>query len=357
MLKARYTPYTLQFRVPSGTSRGVLRTKTSWFIAVHDDADPAAIGLGECGLLAGLSADDRPDYEDKLHWVCAHIDTPPDELDEALVEFPSIRFGLEMALADLKGEGEMQFFETPFVHGNAPIAINGLIWMGSADEMARRIEQKITAGFQCLKLKIGAIGFEQELGLLKDIRQRFSAKDLVLRVDANGAFSPETAMEKLEALAALDLHSIEQPIAPGQTEAMAQLCRETPLPIALDEELIGVFDPLEQEYLVRKIKPQFLILKPSLLGGWKASEQWIEYANKVDAGWWVTSALESNVGLNAIAQWTAQLNNPLPQGLGTGQLYTNNFPSPLKISQGQLRHFGSEWQLDELWEQSWTRCS
>lgn len=357
MLKARYTSYTLKFKVPSGTSRGVLREKESYFVAIHDMEDPEAIGLGECGVLEGLSADDRPDYEEKLDWACHNISLPKEELDEALMEYPSIRFGLEMALADLNSDGEMMFFDTPFVNENAPIPINGLVWMGSAADMSRRIEQKIKAGFKCIKLKIGAIDFEEELKLLKGIRQDFSAKDLEIRVDANGAFAPEGALKKLESLSKFDLHSIEQPIAPGQTDIMATLCRNTPVPIALDEELIGVFDPLEQLYLIKKIRPQFVIIKPSLLGGWKASEEWISHAESSDAGWWVTSALESNVGLNAIAQWTAKLNPTIPQGLGTGQLYDNNFTSPLRISQGQLYHSGYNWELDELWEQPWEVCN
>lgn len=353
MLVARYTPYTLKFKTPGGTSRGVLREKTSYFIAIHDSEEPAAIGLGECGIFEGLSADDRPNYLEKLEWLCGNINQPAAELDQELIEFPSLRFGLEMALADLANGGEQQFFDTPFARGNAPIAINGLVWMGTADDMARQVEAKINSGFKCIKLKIGALDFDEEFNLLKGIRKKFSAGDIEIRVDANGAFSAENAVKKLERLASLDIHSIEQPIAAGQHEAMAELCAKTPLPIALDEELIGVFDPLEQRHLLQKIKPQHIIIKPSLLGGWKASEEWIQYAESVGAGWWVTSALESNVGLNAIAQWTALLKTNIAQGLGTGQLYSNNFPSPLKISQGQLRHFGSDWDLDALWDQPW----
>lgn len=353
MLVARYTAYQLKFKIPAGTSRGVLREKLSYFIALHDSDAPEAIGLGECGILQGLSADDRPGYLEKLEWLCQNINKNPEELDQALVEFPSIRFGLEMALADLKNGGEQQFFDTPFAHGNAPIAINGLIWMGSPEDMARQVESKVNAGFQCIKLKIGALDFEEEFKLLRRIRKDFHSSDLEIRVDANGAFSPGDAYEKLDKLASLNIHSIEQPIAAGQLDEMAALCAKTPLPIALDEDLIGIFDPLEQKYLLEKIKPQFIVLKPSFLGGWKASKQWIDLATTAGAGWWITSALESSVGLNAIAQWTAHLKTTMAQGLGTGQLYTNNFPSPLTISQGQLRHYGSSWDLDALWEQEW----
>ncbi len=353
MLKARYTSYSLKFRFSAGTSRGVLHEKLSWFIALHDSENPEITGLGECGILPGLSTDDKPDYEEKLLWLCQNMHLPIDELDQALTEYPSIRFGLEMALADLAHGGSRKLFETPFYRGNAPIAINGLIWMNSTDHMAQQIEEKIEAGFRCIKLKIGAIDFDEEINLLSEIRKRFKAHDIEIRVDANGAFSPENAQKKLDMLAAFDLHSIEQPIAAGQHEAMAALCEKTPVPIALDEELIGVFDPQKQQKLLEQIRPQYIILKPSLVGGWKASGEWITKAESIGSGWWITSALESNVGLNAIAQWTATLKSTQPQGLGTGQLYTNNFPSPLTISQGQLRNFGGAWNLESLWNQQW----
>lgn len=353
MLIARYTPYVLKFKFSAGTSRGVLHEKISYFISIQHRDNPEVIGLGECGLLPGLSYDDRPEYEENLRWLCQNINAPADQLDAELVEFPSIRFGLEMALADLANGGKRLFYDTPFYRGNAPLAINGLIWMGSTDDMSRQVEEKINAGFRCIKLKIGALDFEEEIRLLRNLRKQFSADEIEIRVDANGAFAPDEALKKLEKLAAFDLHSIEQPIAAGQPDAMANLCEKTPVPIALDEELIGVFDEQKQKNLLEQINPQYIILKPSLVGGWKASEKWIAHAESVGAGWWITSALESNVGLNAIAQWTATLKNTMPQGLGTGQLFTNNFASPLKISQGQLRNFGSSWNLEPLWEQPW----
>lgn len=353
MLVARYSPYILKFKIPAGTSRGVLREKLSYFIAVHDSDDPGAIGLGECGLLDGLSADDTDDYTDQLDWLCSHINDPKPEIDHALTRFPSIRFGWETAMRDLEEGGVQHFFNNAFGDGDSAIPINGLVWMGSAENMSRQVEKKIEAGFDCIKLKIGAIDFDEEFALLKQIRKDFSAKDITIRVDANGAFSLEEAPKRLRQLAELDLHSIEQPIAAGQVEAMALLCEKTPLPIALDEELIGVFSPMAQMQLLETIKPQFIIIKPSLLGGWKASENWIELANDLKCGWWVTSALESNVGLNAIAQWTAELKTELPQGLGTGQLYANNFPSPLRIANGKLHNDGAPWNLDDLWEQPW----
>lgn len=354
MLTAKYRPYILHFKTPGGTSRGVLHEKTSWFISVEDQNNPGVSGIGECGILKGLSPDDRPDFEKALKRACEGINLPLSELLIQFSEWPSIRFGLEMALADLRNKGKRLHFEGPFTSDQHRITINGLVWMGSPEYMALQIEEKINSGFRCIKMKIGAIDFEKEKALIKGIRERFSAAEIEIRVDANGAFSAEEAPEKLEQLAALELHSIEQPIAAGQWEAMARLCESTPLPIALDEELVGVFDHKMQESLIDFIKPQFLILKPGLLGGWEASENWIRLANKAGAGWWVTSALESNIGLNAIAQWVATLDNDMPQGLGTGQLFTNNFNGPLYISGGKLHHGKEQWQLDELLNGPWS---
>ena len=347
MLKARYCKYTLHFRRPSGTSRGVMHHKDSWFLQVDNTATGHS-GTGECGLLAGLSMDDPATYEAKLKEVCSRIDEG-EALLPALQEYPSIRFGLEMALADLGNGGRHILFPSPFTEGERPIPINGLIWMGTADYMKEQVRQKLEAGYRCIKMKIGAIGFEEELAILKSIRQEFSPEVVELRVDANGAFTPAEASDKLARLAELGLHSIEQPIRAGQWQEMATLCEKSPLPIALDEELIGVYDAGQQEELMATIRPQFLILKPSLLGGFAASQRWVALAEKHGAGWWVTSALESNIGLNAIAQWTATLGNPMPQGLGTGQLYTNNFPSPLEVQDGMLHYReGAEWELQTL---------
>lgn len=353
MLHARYTPYTLQFKTPGGTSRGVMRQKLSWFIAVEDDDIPRITGLGECGILAGLSADDRPGYEAALKRACERINEPHAELLQEFREWPSIRFGVEMALRDLRNGGKRILFESPFSHGEQTISINGLVWMGASGFMEKQIEEKIGDGFHCIKLKIGAIDFEEEIRLIQGIRSRFSAEEIEIRVDANGGFSPDEALEKLTRLATYELHSIEQPIAAGQWESMAALCRETPLPIALDEELIGVFDVDEQRRMLDTIRPQYIILKPSLVGGFQASADWIDAAENVGADWWITSALESNVGLNAIAQWTSTLKSPLPQGLGTGKLFTNNFESPLTIERGTLAHRGNRWELKSLWDQSW----
>jgi len=327
-LTAEYRQHDLIFKKPSGTSRGILTSKTSYFILVHHNDKT---GIGECGLLKGLSCDDVPEYETVLKNVCSEIHRYEYWLNEGLIKYPSIRFGLEMALLDLVNGGNRILFPSAFTEGKSSIRINGLIWMGSKEEMKTQIATKLSEGFKCLKLKIGAIDYNEEIELLQYIRQQFTANDLELRVDANGAFEPEEALNKLQQLSAFDIHSIEQPIKAGQWELMAELCEQAPLPIALDEELIGIHSLEEKKRLLMNINPQYIILKPSLPGGFAASEEWISIAHEMKTGWWVTSALESNIGLSAIAQWTYTLNNAMPQGLGTGQLYINNFESPLYL--------------------------
>lgn len=333
ILKAIFKKYILQFKIPGGTSRGVLHTKETCFLKVSDSQN---IGIGECAVFKGLSADDRPDYEEKLTWLCANMHKNKQVLLDELIEFPSIQFGLEQALLSLKSKDNFELFPSNFTSGKEAIPINGLIWMGEKQFMLNQIKQKLESGFHVIKLKIGAIDFNTELGLLKYIRRDFSAKDIEIRVDANGAFKPEEALEKLKILSDFDLHSIEQPIKAGQWDAMAELCEQTPLPIALDEELIGIFNRLGKEKMLQLIKPQFIILKPSLIGGFFGSSEWINIAKNNNIKWWITSALESNIGLNAIAQYTYTLQNKMPQGLGTGGLFTNNFTSPLKVKNGAL---------------------
>jgi O-succinylbenzoate synthase len=332
-MRATYKKYILDFKRPSGTSRGVMTEKETWFITIEQDGK---YGIGECGILRSLSIDDRPDYEDKLKWVCNNIHLGEDTLWEAMIEFPSIQFGLQTAFASLNSDDPYILFPSEFTNGNATIPINGLVWMGSEGYMKEQIEDKIEQGFSCIKLKIGAIDFEQELNLLQFIRANFTPQQIEIRVDANGAFNYDVALDKLKQLSIYQLHSIEQPIEAGQLKAMSQLCKSTPLPIALDEELIGIFSYQDKEALLAKIQPQFIILKPSLVGGFRGCTEWIALAEKQAIGWWVTSALESNIGLNAIAQWTFTRNNPMPQGLGTGGLYTNNFDCPLEVKNGQL---------------------
>ena len=324
MKTATFNQYILNFKQPSGTSRGVLNTKETYFIEITEDDKK---GIGECALFRGLSFDDDDDYEAALEWACRNINLSLEELKEELVNHPSIIFGIEQALANLKHQGNL-YFPSDFTEGKDSIKINGLIWMGNAAFMQSQIEEKLKDHFTCIKLKIG-VDWQSEKEVIKSIRNKFPKEQIELRVDANGAFSPEQAKLVLEELAELEIHSIEQPIQAGNWKAMAELCKNTPTPIALDEELIGVLNIESKKELLKEIKPQYIILKPSLIGGFSGSDEWIDLAEKNNIDWWITSALESNIGLNAIAQYTYNKKNPMPQGLGTGGLFTNNFPSPL----------------------------
>ena len=343
-MKATYYKYLLDFKRPSGTSRGVLTQKETWFIVLEKDGKK---GIGECGILRGLSVDDRPDYEAKLKWTCEHIHLGKDQLWDALIEFPSIQFGVEMAFQSLLSETPFELFASAFTKGEKSIPINGLVWMGDSLFMKEQIEEKLAQGFNCIKLKIGAIDFDKELELLAFIRANFSPDQIEIRVDANGAFDSKEALDKITQLSEFKLHSIEQPIQKNNTDRMAELCKNTPLPIALDEELIGVFSFEDKEQLLLKVRPQYIILKPSFIGGFKGTQEWILLAEKYQIGWWITSALESNIGLNAIAQWTFLQHSLMPQGLGTGALYTNNFDCPLQVHQGQLWYDRKrDWNFD-----------
>ncbi|MCJ7465401.1 MAG: o-succinylbenzoate synthase [Maribacter sp.] len=332
-MKACYKKYVLDFKLPAGTSRGVLAHKETWLLMLREGG---RYGIGECGLFRGLSADDVVHYEEQLKWVCAHIQLGKEALWEALRPFPSIQFGVEQAFLSLASKNPFLLFPSDFTEKQRPIPINGLIWMGDEVVMCEQIEQKLALGFNCIKMKIGATDFKKEVAILETIRKRYTKEEITVRVDANGAFTPREALQKLTLLSEFDLHSIEQPIKQGNPKEMKRLCAISPVPIALDEELIGIFDANEKEELLHTIRPQFIILKPSLIGGYKGSAEWITLAEKQDIGWWITSALESNIGLNAIAQWTFTLKNQLPQGLGTGSLFTNNFASPLTVEQGNL---------------------
>ncbi|WP_395045736.1 o-succinylbenzoate synthase [Flavobacterium sp.] len=332
-MKATYHKYILDFKKPSGTSRGVLTQKETWFLVLQNDKKS---GIGECGILRGLSCDDRPDYEEKLQWVCDNIHLGEKALWEALIEFPSIQFGVEMAFQSLASETPFLLFPSAFTLGEKSIPINGLIWMGEAQDMKRQIEEKIAQGFKCIKLKIGAIDFDKELELLHYIRQNFTPEQIEIRVDANGAFSEIEALNKINKITGYQLHSIEQPIQKNHTDTMSELCKNSKIDIALDEELIGVFSYQEKEDLLLKIKPQYIIFKPSFIGGFRGTNEWIFLAEKHNVGWWITSALESNIGLNAIAQFAFLKQVLMPQGLGTGGLFTNNFDCPLEVKKGQL---------------------
>jgi len=330
-MKAEYSRYLLQFKRPSGTSRGVLHEKETFILEISENGKK---GIGECAIFRGLSFDDRPDYEEKLQWLCENIHQDYKFLKEELKEFPSIWFGYEQAVLNFK-HGENLYFPSEFTNGKAPIMINGLIWMGDVGYMEEQIQDKLEKGFHCIKLKIG-VDWKSEHEVLQKLRQKFPKETLELRVDANGGFTKEEAKIVLQQLADLHIHSIEQPIKAGNWNDMAELCAQTPTPIALDEELIGIIDADKKQELLETIQPQYIILKPALVGGFEGSNEWISLAEKQNIGWWITSALESNIGLNAIAQYTFTKNNMMPQGLGTGGLFTNNFDTQLELSGEEL---------------------
>ncbi|MEN2281188.1 o-succinylbenzoate synthase [Algoriphagus sp. SE2] len=344
-IRFKHIKRNLIFRFDAGTSRGVLKNKVVYWIQAFEEKKSEIIGWGEAAPLVKLSVDDRSDFEDVLEDYFKKLESISWDMNEEAIlkqvsdlipfELPSIRFGVETALLDLKNGGKKKILENVFFDESKPIPINGLIWMGDEKFMKRQIDEKLKEGFTCIKMKIGAIDFQKELELLQYIRSIYSSEEITLRVDANGAFSPKEALGKLELLQQYSLHSIEQPIAKGQIAEMKSLCSKTNLPIALDEELIGV---LKKGDLLDQIRPQFIILKPSLLGGIKETREWISEAVKREIGWWMTSALESNIGLNAICQLTSQYNPKLPQGLGTGKLYHNNLNSPLTVLNGQIQY-------------------
>lgn len=328
-----------QFKQPAGTSRGVYTTRTSWLVSLFHSDQPHIVGRGECAPLPALSCDDVADYEHILHRFAAQLCQDNTLNLDSISAYPSICFGLETALQDLRNGGKGILYDTAFTRGEEGITINGLVWMGNVEEMRQRIEEKLAQGFGCVKLKVGAIDFDSELYLIQMIRKRFSPQTITLRLDANGGFSNDTALHKLMRLAPYSIHSIEQPIAQKQWQQMAELCRQTPIPIALDEELIGVNKFEDKQQLLKTIQPQYIILKPSLHGGIQGTQEWINLAEENHISSWITSALESNIGLNAIAQMAAHFYpdiNRMPQGLGTGMLYTNNIPSPLIIKGEKL---------------------
>ncbi|TVQ44784.1 MAG: hypothetical protein EA362_09475 [Saprospirales bacterium] len=349
MLKAYFTKYTLKFKVPAGTSRGYLYNRLSWYMVIQDTKQPAIFGIGDCGLIPGLSIDPVDSLDEKLNWLCDNIHLPLNELRKKLKSYPALIFAVETALWDLQNGGKRKVFKTDFSNKENPmrIPINGLIWMGEPDYMIKQIGEKIDDGFNVLKLKVGALDFQKELNVLQHIRSHYKEKDLEIRLDANGAFSPDEALKKLEALSPFSIQSIEQPIKPDQHSKLTNIIKRSPIPIALDEELIGKHINTDKHQMLSVLKPHYIILKPSLLGGFYHTQEWITSAEKLDIKWWITSALESNIGLNAIAQFCSTFDNPLPQGLGTGQLYTNNINSPLTIEKGHIfSHPNKKWRID-----------
>lgn len=341
-MRLEFAPYLLEFKEPAGTSRGVLKNKPTFFIKVYDEENPDNFGIGEAAVFPDLSPEADGNYVWKLTELMANvaIGRPTD-----LSRHSSIQFGFEQALLDFSNGSRGVYYPSPFTQGESEIEINGLIWMGDYDRMIERIETKISDGFKCIKLKIGALDWSKELDMLKFIRKNFDDKDLIIRVDANGGFSFEDCLDKLNELAKLNVHSIEQPIKYGNPLQMRELCRLSPIPIALDEELIGKSSLKERIETLEKISPQFIILKPALCGGFSGASEWIEEAEKRNIGWWITSALESNVGLNSIAQFSAAINARGPQGLGTGSLFVNNFTTPLALDKDKL-HFNPKQSLD-----------
>jgi len=364
MLCASIHKKVFEFAFDARTSRGPMREKTSWFLKLWDDATPAVYGLGECGPLPLLSPEHTPALEEQLIAWATDLQnsrrTLPREGWQSLAEmrnffgphelsaaYASVGFALETALLDLHNGGTRTLFKNTFL-AETPVPINGLVWMGGLDFMLQQVELKIRDGYRCIKLKVGGLDFEKECDVLQYIRRKYFREDIEIRLDANGAFKKEEALQKINNLKRFNVHSIEQPIKPGQAE-MAQLCRESPIPIALDEELIGIQGKQQKEELLRRLQPQYIILKPTLHGGLLGCEEWIKLAEALNIGWWLTSALESNIGLNAIAQFAANYPVRIPHGLGTGQIYTNNFPSPLLAETGVLRHQASEpWDLTGL---------
>lgn len=343
MFQLQIAERTFHFKQPAGTSRGIYTVRHSTFLTLTSSERPGVKGIGECAPLLDLSCDAIPEYQSILKQVCRMVEQLGKIPYEMLRPYPSMLFGLETAFAQWETGGSTVLYDTPFARGEEGIPINGLVWMGSYEEMLRRLEVKLKQGFHCVKLKIGAIDFEQELELVKGIRKRFSKNEVELRVDANGGFSPENALDRMDRLARYDIHSIEQPIRQRQWGEMARLCRESPLPIALDEELIGVNVLSMKRALLDTVHPAYLVLKPSLHGGMYGCEEWIRLAKERGIGSWVTSALESNVGLNAVAHFAAKVYGPhitFPQGLGTGSLFTDNVPMPLHICGDRLWYGG-----------------
>lgn len=347
MMSAAFFPYTLRFKRPAGTSRGVLHSKETYFVRL---AQGDAVGWGECGPVAGLSIDEGPNLAQELARICHAINAgqPPNALD--LTELPSVAFALESALLDLETGGHQRLFDTPFARGHRLLPTHGLIWMDSVDGLLQQIEEKVARGYRVVKMKVGALPLAQECALLAAMRARFPADQIELRLDANGAFTPADALIKLTQLVHYDVHFLEQPIKPGQWQELAAICAHSPIPIGLDEELIGIHAQAERARLLDTLRPQHLIIKPTLLGGLAAADDWIALAAERGIGWWINSALESNVGLNAIAQWLAAKDDDRIHGLGTGQLFTNNIPSPI-----QLRHNGLIYDPNSAWD--FTRIS
>lgn len=342
MIQLAATPYTLHFRQPAPTSRGALTTRAIWFVRAWETTAPDVVGWGEAGPLPGLSRDDAPDFAATVDALCARFNragvadlvTAQAWVERLAAAWPSLAFGIEMALRDLATGGRRQLWDTPFTRGECGQPTHGLIWMADVDGMLRQVEAKIAAGFDVIKLKIGALPFADELTLLRSLRRKWP--DVEVRLDANGAFTPLDALDRLDNLREFNIAFVEQPVPPGQWGVLAELCRHSPIPVALDEELIPIRTPADRARLLSEVRPQVLILKPTLLGGFAASTSWIVEAERRDIGWIINSLLESNLGLNAICQWTSAVGGARVHGLGTGGLFSNNVVSPLTLRGNRL---------------------
>lgn len=347
-LKAAVIGYSLEFKKPAKTSRDTLTDHKVYYLVMWEEGSPEIQGIGECAIIPGLSIEDPGSYETQLNLLCSLInETGRADVDFDFDQHPSIEFGLEMAIMDLENGGRREYFEeNEFFNSERDIAINGLVWMGPSTDMVEQIDRILSKDFDVVKLKVGALELSEEISVLRYIRSKYNASEVEIRLDANGSFPADQALDIIKKFAEFEIHSIEQPIAAGQAEAMAALIKESPIDIALDEELIGIVSYDEKEALVKSIMPEYLILKPSLLGGFAACEEWMEIADSLHIGYWVTSALESNIGLNAIAQFVSEQDLTAPQGLGTGSLYRNNIPSPLVVEGGFLSYNEDfEWDL------------
>jgi o-succinylbenzoate synthase len=348
-MQARWIERILEPQFELGTSKGPINARTVWYLQLRDKSKPDVVGIGEAALFPGHSKEFPADVRTKLLELCNDTTNWKERLNSDLVNVPSVRFAVEQCMKDLEAGGSKILFPSSFTLGQQGIPINGLVWMGDKAAMQKRLREQIERGNSCIKMKIGAIAIEDELELLRSVRREYDAEQLTIRVDANGAFGVNDVRPILDRLAELQVHSIEQPIAPGLIEFMAELCADPPIPIALDEELIGMNHRDLKKDLLDTLKPQYIVLKPSLLGGWAATQEWIDLAEQRSIGWWITSALESSIGLNAIAQFTATLDVKMPQGLGTGRVYRNNIPSPLVPERGQLYYRPElEWDLSPI---------
>lgn len=341
-MRMQFAPYMMKFKQPAGTSRGILTEKITCFIRVFDENNPDVYGIGEAAVFPGLSPEADERYFYKVMELQANVRLGK---QTDLSHFPSLQAGFEQAIRDFAGGGHGIYYNSPFIAGNESITINGLVWMGEFDKMIERIEEKLAAGFKCIKLKIGAIDWRKEVDMIRYIRDRYPRDRMEIRVDANGGFTMDNAIPRLKRLADLDVHSIEQPIPAGNPQLMRFLCDVSPLPIALDEELLGKFSTEDKARMLDDIKPAYIVIKPSLTGGFSGGAEWIELASERGIGWWITSSLESNIGLNALAQWVATLHTTMPQGLGTGALFTNNIDAPIYL-EGSSLHYDTERQID-----------